>query len=168
LIFKKLPEGWKIWADSAYADLQNHLSRTPPKGRSAWAPLAPLIGLACLISTLWFASGMPIVTAIYAWRAIRNKTWPTGLIVSLSMLLAFFLAAALLWIYISGHYWNLPLKHAILASTDTERYGNPLEDSAEAVLVNIMIFSAISGLAAGILARTVCWLTRTRHRAGFA
>jgi ketosteroid isomerase-like protein len=65
LIFKRLPEGWKIWADSANADLHNHLLHTPPKSHSPWAPLAPLIGLGCFLSTLWFVSGMPIVVIAY-------------------------------------------------------------------------------------------------------
>jgi ketosteroid isomerase-like protein len=158
LIYKKLPQGWRIWADSANADLHNHLSNTPPKSSSLWAPLAPLIGLGCFLSTLWFVSGMPIVTIVYGWKAFRSRTWSTGLIVSISMLMAFFLVTALLWIQLSGNYWNLPLKHAFIAAGDTARYGNPVEDTAESVLISLIVISAISGLVAGILARIACWL----------
>jgi ketosteroid isomerase-like protein len=166
LIFKRLPEGWKLWADSANSDLRNHLSQAPPKSRSPWAPLAFLIGLGCFLSTLWFLTGMPIVAILYGWKALRSRTWSTGLIVSICMLLAFFLVALLFWLQLSGHYWNLSMQHAFIAARDTERYGNPVEDTAESVLVSLMVISAVSGLAAGILARTACWL-RTRRQACF-
>jgi ketosteroid isomerase-like protein len=162
LIFKKLPEGWKIWADSANAELHNRLSDPPPKGRSPWAPLAPLIGLGCFFSMLWFLTGMPILTIVYGWKALRTRSWSTGLIVSLSMLLGFCLVVALFWIQLSGHYWNLSLRHAFIAAGDTERYGNPVEDTAESVLVSLIVIAVTSGLAAGILARAARWLW-TRH-----
>ena len=158
LIYKKLPEGWRIWADSASAELHNHLFHTPPKSSSPWAPLAPLIGLGCFFSTLWFLFGMPIVTIDYGLKALRTRTWSTGLIVSLSMLSVFLLTAVLFWIQLSGHYWNLSLTHAFIASGDSERYGNPVEDTAESVLVSLMVISAAAGLTAGILARLARWL----------
>jgi ketosteroid isomerase-like protein len=165
LIYKKLPEGWKIWADSANAGLRNHLSHKTPKGRSAWAPLAPLIGLGCALSTIWFAFGMPIVTIVYGWKAFRSRSWSIGFIVSASMLLAFLLVAVLLWLQLSGTHWNLPLKHAFIAAGDTERYGNPVEDTAESVLILLMVISAVSGIAAGIVAPIVRWIwTRRRSR----
>ena len=165
LIYKKLPEGWKIWADSANAGLRNHLSQKPPKTRSPWAPLAPLIGLACVTSMLWFAFGMPIVTVVYACKAFRGRSWSTGLIVSASMLLAFLLVSALLWLQLSGSYWNLPLKHAFIAATDTERYGNPVEDTAESVLISLIVISVVSGMAACVVAPIIRWVwTRRRSQ----
>jgi ketosteroid isomerase-like protein len=163
LIFKRLPEGWKLWADSANSDLHHQLSKAPAKGRSPWAPLAFLIGLGCFLSTLWFLTGMPIVAILYGWKALRSRTWSTGLIVSICMLLAFFLVALLFWLQLSGHYWNLSIQHAFIAATDTERYGNPVEDTAESVLISLMVISALSGLCAGIFARTACWLSRRRQ-----
>jgi ketosteroid isomerase-like protein len=165
LIYKKLPEGWKIWADNTHAGLGNHLSHKTPKGRSPWAPLAPLIGLGCALSTLWFAFGMPIVTIVYGWKAFRSRSWSTGFIVSASMLLAFLLVSVLLWLQLSGTYWNLPLKHAFIAAGDTERYGNPVEDTAESVLISWMVIAAVSGIAAGVVGSIIRWVwTRCRSQ----
>jgi ketosteroid isomerase-like protein len=165
LIYKKLPEGWKIWADSANAGLGNHLSQKTPKSRSPWAPLAPLIGLGCALSTLWFVFGMPIVTIVYGWKALRSRSWPTGFIVSASMLLAFLLVFVLLWLQLSGTYWNLPLKHAFIAAGDTERYGNPVEDTAESVLISLMVISAVAGITAGAMGAIIRWVwTRRRSQ----
>jgi hypothetical protein len=80
------------------------------------------------------------------------------------MLLAFFLVTVLFWIQLSGHYWNLSLKHAFIAAGDSARYGNPVEDTAESVLISLMVISAFSGLSAGILARITCWF-RSRRQA---
>jgi ketosteroid isomerase-like protein len=164
LIYKKLPQGWKIWADSANAGLRNQLSHTTPKSRSPWAPLAPLIGLGCALSTLWFAFGMPIVTIVYGWKAFRSRSWSTGFIVSASMLLAFLLVSVLLWLQLSGTYWNLPLKHAFIAAADTERYGNPVEDTAESVLISLMVIPAVSGMTAGVVAPIIRWIWTRRRR----
>jgi ketosteroid isomerase-like protein len=163
LIYKKLPEGWKIWADSANAGLRNHLSSKTPKNSSLWAPLAPLIGLGCALSALWFVFGMPILTIFYSWKAFRSRSWSTGFIVSASMLLAFLLVSVLLWLQLSGKYWNLPLKDAFIAATDSERYGNPVEDTAESVLISLIVIPVVSGMAACIAAPIVRWIW-TRRR----
>ena len=163
VIYKKLPQGWKIWADSSNAGLRYHLSHTTPKSRSGWAPLAPLIGLGCALSTLWFVLGMPIVTIVYGWKAFRRRSWSIGFIVSASMLFAFLLVSVLLWLQLSESYWNLPLKHAFIAATDSERYGNPVEDTAESVLISLMVIPAVSAMTAGILAPIVRWIWARRR-----
>jgi len=165
LVYKKLPDSkWKIWADCANSGLRNSLFHTPSKSNSPYAPLAPLIGLGCLGGCLWFTMGMPIVTVIYGWKSLRKRRWMTGFIVSVSMWIAFVLVAALFWLQLSANYWNLPLRHAFMAAVDTARYGNPVEDTAESVLVSLIVISVFSGLAAGVLSRAACWLW-TRRRA---
>ncbi len=162
VIYKKLPDaGWKIWADCSHADIHNSLIHTPLKSNSRYAPLAPLIGLGCFAGCLWFTFGMPIVTVICGCIAYSKRKWTNGLIVSLSMWIAFALVGGLMWLQISANYWNLPLRHAFIAAGDTARYGNPVEDTAESILISMIVISVFSGFVAGILARIGCWI-RTR------
>lgn len=81
------------------------------------------------------------------------------------MLLAFLFVSVLLWLQLSGTYWNLPLKHAFIAAGDSERYGNPVEDTAESVLISLMVISAVSGVTAGVVSPIIRWVwTRRRSQ----
>jgi uncharacterized protein (TIGR02246 family) len=164
LIYTKQPDGkWKIMADSANSLLRSHLFPRPPKGTPAQAALAPLLGLACFLSMLWFLFGMPVVALVAAWRFYRSRKLSAGLLVSAAMLIAFFLTALLVWRYFAAHEWNLPLAHAFHAATDTIRYGNPVEDTAEGVLMGLLVLSTFSAAAAGVITGVARWVW-TRHR----
>jgi uncharacterized protein (TIGR02246 family) len=165
LIYTKQLDGkWKIMADSANSLLRSHLFPRAPRGTPAQAALAPLIGLACFLSMIWFFFGMPVVALVAAWRFYRSRKLSTGLMVSVAMLIAFFLTALLVWGYFSAHEWNLPLAHAFRAATDTIRYGNPVEDSAEGMLVGLVVLSTFSAAAVGIITGVARWAwTRCRR-----
>ncbi len=152
MVYTRQTDGkWKIMADCANSELRSRLAHRPPKGKTTAGAFAPLIGLACLFSGLWFLFGMPIVAIISAWKFFRNRKLSTGLLVSVVMLIVFFLAAVLLWRYFSAHEWNLPMANAFYAAGDTARYGNPVEDTAEGVLVGLLVLSTFSAVAAGIM-----------------
>lgn len=74
------------------------------------------------------------------------------------MLLAFFVTVSLLWKYISAQEWNLSLSQAFQAAGDTARYGNPVEDTSEDVLVGLLVLSTFSAAVAGIIAGAMRWL----------
>lgn len=163
-IYTKQPDGtWKITADNGNSGLQTNLFGRPLKERSEWAPIAPLIGIACLISLFWFVLGMPVIAIVGAWNSFRKRTLTTGLIVPAVMAAAFLLAAVLLWNLAAAHYWNLPLEDAFAAAGDTIRYGNPVEDTAEDVLVSWVVFSTLAATAAGIVTGISRWVW-TRRR----
>lgn len=159
LVYKKQADGrWKIMADSANSPLHTRLFHGTPESRSPYAPLAPLIGLACFASILWFMFGMPVVVLVSARRCYRNGRLTAGFLVSTMMLLAFFVTASLLWKYIAAQEWNLSLQQAFRAAGDTARYGNPVEDTSEDVLVGLLVLSTFSAAVAGITAGAIRWL----------
>ena len=67
------------------------------------------------------------------------------------MLIVFFAIAALLWRRFATHYWNLSFLTALHAAGDAARYGHPVEHTAEVLLVNLLIFSTLSAVAAGAI-----------------
>jgi uncharacterized protein (TIGR02246 family) len=146
---KQLDGKWRIMADNANSALRSHLSRRPPEGRSLLGAFAPLIGLACFFCGLWFLLGMPVVVLLSAWRFYRSGKLSTGFLASVAMLIAFFLTAVFLWRYFAAHEWNLSLVNALRAAGDTARYGNPVEDTAEDMLVALLVLSTLSAAAAG-------------------
>jgi uncharacterized protein (TIGR02246 family) len=159
LVYKKQADGrWKIMADSANSPLHSRIFHWIPESRSPYAPLAPLIGLACFASIVWFLFGMPVVVLVSAWRCCRNGRLSAGFLVSTIMLLAFFVTVSLLWKYISAQEWNLSLSQAFQAAGDTARYGNPVEDTSEDVLVGLLVLSTFSAAVAGIIAGAMRWL----------
>lgn len=113
--------------------------------------MAPLIGMACLISGLWFLIGMPVVVAIYGNEYRRSRKLPTGLLVTAVTLIAFYVTAILLWKEFALHYWHKSFLTALDASVNAEKYGHPVEHTAEVLLVWLLIVSTLSALAAGAL-----------------
>lgn len=169
-VYKKQPGGrWTIHADNMYCGLRSHLFPAPPERSSTNAPIAPLIGLACFACAIWFLFGMPVVAVVSVWKAIQRRKLSIVALVSLVMLLAFFLVALLLWNYISAHYWNLSFGHALRAAGDTARYGNPVEDTAEDVLVFLLVLSTLSAAAAGLITGIGhrIWIRRRRSAVGY-
>jgi uncharacterized protein (TIGR02246 family) len=151
-VYTKQRDGkWKIMADNMHFGLRSLLFPRPPEKRSPNAALAPLIGLACFACGIWFLFGMPVVTIVSAWRLCRSRKVTTGFIVSIVMLIAFFVAAGLIWSYSKAHFWNLPFVDALRAAGDTARYGNPVEDTAEDILVMLLVLSTLSAVAAGVI-----------------
>ena len=168
LVYKKQPDGkWKIMAESANALLHSHYPSGFPERRSPLAPLAPLIGLACFASIVWFLFGMPIVLIVSIWKWYRKGRVSTGFPVSAIMLIAFFVTSFFLWRYIAAHEWNLSLANAFQAAGDTARYGNPVEDTAEDILVALVTLSTLSAAAAAIITGVLRWLwIRARNFVG--
>ncbi len=159
LVYKKQTDGeWKIMADSANSLLHFHLLNRPPKRRSPYAPLAPLIGLACLASIIWFLFGMPVVVLISGYRSFRSRRLSASFLVSFVIIIAFFLTAIILWKLLTVQEWNLSLLNAFQAAGDTARYGNPVEDTAEDVLVALLVLSTLSAAASGMISGTARWL----------
>ena len=155
---------WKIMADNMHFGLRSLLFPKPVEKRSPYAALAPLIGLACFACGIWFLFGMPVVAIVSAWRFRRSRKVTTGLLVSCVMLIAFFAAAGLLWSYTKAHYWNLPFLDALRAAGDTARYGNPVEDTAEDILVMRLVLSTVSAVAGGVITgiARLLWVRRGR------
>jgi hypothetical protein len=166
-VYTKQANGeWKITTDSGNSGLQTNLFQRPLKERSKWAPIAPLIGLGCFLSLVWFMVGMPVIAIASGWKLIRSRKVTTGLIVSIVMFAAFLLPVVLLWRQAAALYWNLPLQNAFAAAGDTTRYGNPVEDTAESVLVSWIVFSTFAASAAGAVTGIVQWVwSRRRHAA---
>lgn len=165
LVYKKQTDGeWKIMADSANSLLRFHLLNRPPKGRSPYAPLAPLVGLACLASIIWFLFGMPVVVLISGYRSFQSRRLSAAFLVSFVMIIAFFVTAIILWELLTAQQWNLSLLNAFQAAGDTARYGNPVEDTAEDVLVALLALSTLSAAASGMIAGTARWLWVRRRK----
>jgi ketosteroid isomerase-like protein len=164
LVYMKSGGRWKIIADCVYSGIRNHLAHRPPKSLSPLAAIAPLIGMACFLSGIWFLLGMPIVFLIQTWKSIRALKVSTGFLVSVVMLIAFFLTAALFWRHLAAHEWNLSFV-TLSAALDSARYGNPVEDTAEGVLISLITLSTLSALAAGVIigSSRKLWIRRRRH-----
>jgi hypothetical protein len=164
LVYKKQANGeWKIMADSAHSLLHFHLLNRPPKSRSPYAPLAPLIGLACLASILWFLFGMPVVVLVSGYRSFRSGRLSTSFLVSFVMIIAFCLTAIILWAILTAQEWNLSFLNAFQAAGDTARYGNPVEDTAEDVLVALLVLSTLSAAVSGMITGAARWLWARRR-----
>lgn len=168
VVYKKRPDGkWKIVADNGNSDLRAHsLPKSPDRRQQPPSSIAPLIGLACFFSGLWFLFGMPVVLAVFAWKYFQSRKLPTGFLVSVVMLIVFFAIAALLWRHFATHYWNLSFLTALHAAGDAARYGHPVEHTAEVLLANLLIISTLSAAAAGAITGGVrhLWI-RHRHPA---
>lgn len=125
--------------------------------------MAGLIGMACLLSGLWFLIGMPVVVAIYAYQCGRNRRLTTGLLVAAVMLMVFYVSATLLWREFAAHYWHQSFLTALDASGNAAKYGHPVEHTAEVLLVWLLIVSTLSAVAAGAVTGVVrhVWI---RHR----
>jgi ketosteroid isomerase-like protein len=151
VVYKRQPDGkWKIIADNGNSELGAHAFPKPPDRRIKPAsPIAPLVGLASILAAIWFIFGMPILFATFAWKYFRSRKLSTGFVVSAVMLIAFFAAALLLWSQFAGHYWNLSFGTALRAGFDSERFGHPVEHTAEVLVVNLLIFSTVCSSAAG-------------------
>jgi ketosteroid isomerase-like protein len=164
VVYKKNPDGkWKIVADNGNSDLRAHsLPKSPDRRQHPVSSLAPLLGLACLFSGLWFLFGMPLVLAVFARKCFQSHKLPTGFLVSVVMIIVFFASAVLLWRHFATHYWNLSFLTALQAAGDAARYGHPVEHTAEVLLVNLLIFSTLSAAAAGAITGAVrhLWVRR--------
>lgn len=164
LIYTRQPDGnWKIMADSANSMLRYRLSPKPPESPPSNGVPAALVGLACFFSLLWFLFVMPILALVCGWKSFRSGKLSAGFLVSAVMLVVFFLAAAFLWWHFSAQYWNLSLASIFHAARDTARYGNPVEDTAEDLLVALLVLSTISAVAAGAVTGIARWAWRRRR-----
>jgi uncharacterized protein (TIGR02246 family) len=154
VVYKRQPDRrWKIVADSGNSELRAHsLPKSPDRSQRPPSSIAPLIGLACVVSGLWFLVGMPVVVAVLAWKYSRRRELPRGFLVSVAMLIVFFAVATLLWRYLASHYWNLSFLTALHAAGDAARYGHPVEHTAEVLVANLLIVSTLSAAAAGAIA----------------
>ena len=126
--------------------------------------MAPLIGMACLLSGLWFLIGMPVVLAIYAYRYRRTRRLPSGLLVAAVMLIVFYVSATLLWREFAFHYWRQSFLTALDASVNAAKYGHPIEHTAEVLLVWLLIVSTLSAVAAGAVTGAVRHVWARHHR----
>ncbi len=115
---------------------------------------------------LWFLFGMPVVVAVYALKYRRIHKWTTGLTVSVAMLLAFYAGAILLWrVIIAMRYWTLPFLTMIHAAGNAEKYGHPIEHTAEGLLIGLLFWSSVAAVIAGIVTGIARYAVKRR---GFA
>jgi amino acid transporter len=126
--------------------------------------MAPLIGMACLLSGLWFLIGMPVVVVVYADKCRRTRRLPTGLLVAAVMLIVFYVSAALLWREFARHYWHQSFLTALDASVNAAKYGHEVEHTAEVLVVWLLIVSTFSAVAAGAVTGAVrhLWIKHRR------
>jgi hypothetical protein len=110
--------------------------------------MAPLIGLLCLLSGIWFLFGMPVLTAVSAWEYYQKRKSPTGFLVAVVMLIVFYISAGLIWMLITPD-WNLSFLTTFEASVNSEKYGHPIEHRAEVMLCWLLIVSTLTSVAAG-------------------
>ncbi len=158
--------GWKIVADSGSAGLRIHsLPKSPDRRQQPASQIGPLIGLASLFSGLVFLLGMPVVAAALVWKWYRSRKLPAGLPIAIAMVLVFWIAATLLWRYITTHYWNMAFMTALQAAGDAARFGHPIEHTAEVLVVDLAIFSTFLALAAGAITFAVqrLWMRHSRR-----
>ncbi len=59
--------------------------------------MAPLFGMACILSGLWFLFGMPVIAAMLLWDYRRTRKLSAGLLVTLVMVAVFYICAVMLW-----------------------------------------------------------------------
>ncbi len=165
VVYKKQADGtWKIIADNSNLEIGPHAFPKPPDRRIKPAsPIGPLFGLACIVIIIWFFLGMPFVFAVSLRKSIRNRKPSTGFFVSAIMFIVFFAAALILWWQFAGQYWNLSFSTAILAGGDSERFGHPVEHTAEVLLVNLILFSTLCSLLAGAITGTFLHFTMKRR-----
>jgi len=166
VVYRKEPDGkWKIVADNGNSDLRAHsLTKFPDRRQKPIFAIAPLIGLICFMSGLWFLFGMPVVLLVFAWKYYQSRELPTGFLVSVVMLIAFFATAGLLWRHVATHYWNLSFLTALDAARDAASYGHPVEHTAENLLANLLIFSTLSAAAGGAISGSLRYLWGRRRR----
>jgi hypothetical protein len=107
-----------------------------------------------VISALYFLVGMPVVLAVLARKYRQSRKWTTNLVVSIAMILAFYISAVVAWIVLTPAQWNLSFLTTIKAAGDSETYGK-LEDTAEYLLVNLLLISTISTILAGLVTAAV-------------
>ena len=129
--------------------------------------MAPLIGMACLLSGLWFLIAMPIVLAIYANEYHRTRRLPTGLMVTVVSLIVFYATAVLLWREFASHYWHQSFLTALDASVNAAKYGHTAEHTAEVLLIWLLIVTTLCAVAAGALTGVVrhVWIRFLRRTA---
>ncbi len=127
--------------------------------------MAPLIGMACLLSGLWFLIGMPVVLVFYADEFRRTRRLSAGLLIAVVMLTVFYVSAALLWREFTAHYWHLSFLTALDASVNAARYGHEVEHTAEVLLVWLLIVSTSSAVVAGAVTGVVrhVWIKHRRQ-----
>jgi ketosteroid isomerase-like protein len=152
VVYMKPPgDNWRIMADCIYSGVRNHLVHRPQNSPSALGAIAPLIGMGCFLCGVWFLFGMPVVVLVQSCKFFRSGKMSTGFLVSAVMLIAFFVTAVLLWRHYTVQEWNLPFWAALRAAGDTARFGNPVEDTSEDILVSLLMLSTLAAAGAGIL-----------------
>lgn len=164
VVYKKQADGaWKIIADNSNLVVGPHAFPKPPDRRiTSASPIGPLFGLACILIIIWFFLGMPILLAVSLRNSLRSRKPSTGFLVSAVMLIIFFAAALILWGQFAGQYWNLSFGTVLRAGADSERFGHPLEHTAEVLVVNLILFSTFCSLLAGAITGTFrhFWMKR--------
>lgn len=156
VVYKKQADGtWKIIADNSNLEVGPHaFPKSPDRRITPASPIAPLLGLAAILITIWFLLGMPVVFVVSLSRYILSRRMSTTFLVSAVMLFVFFAAALILWIQFAGQYWNLSFGTALRAGFDSERFGHPVEHTAEVLVLNLVIFSTFCSLLAGAVTGT--------------
>ncbi len=124
--------------------------------------MEPLIGTACLLSSLWFLFGMPVLFAVFALKYYRSRKVPTGLLVVVVMLVAFYVSAALFWKLSAASYWDRPFLAAL--GQFEGNYDHEIEHLAEIVLSVVVIVATTSAVMAGLATVAVHRILLRRQR----
>lgn len=118
--------------------------------------MAPLIGLASLLSGLWFVAAMPVLIAVFATKYFRGKGTAAPLVITVVMTVVFYAAASTIW-NLAAPDWPLSLPRTFEASIDSRQYGHPVEHQAETILVWMLLGSTLAASVAGAITTALQW-----------
>jgi hypothetical protein len=125
--------------------------------------MAPLLGLLTILCGLWFLLGMPTVVTAFGCEYRRSRKMNTGFVVSVVMLVVFYMSAALIW-RLGSADWRLSFTTTLEASVNAEKYGHAIEHTAETMIVWLLMFSTIAALIAGATTAVVHAAIRRRNQ----
>ena len=122
--------------------------------------------LVAFLGGIWFLFGMPVTVAALAWDYRRKRKVTISLLVSVVMLVVFYISGTAWWIlFIVTQHWKLSFMTTIAAAGDSDTYGHVVEHTAESVLGWLLVVPTVTALIAGVVTAVVKRsLVRRRHQ----